>query len=75
MAWRCPALQQDFSRHVQAHTDREGTEMTLSALWQLYRELYVPHQHAPRQLLDYRTESQADGGLLLWPASRPSTGL
>ncbi len=69
------ALQQDFSRHVQAHTDREGTEMTLSALWQLYRELYGPHQHAPRQLLDYRTESQADGGLLLWARVQTVDGI
>lgn len=59
-------LQQDFSRHVQAQTDREGNEMTLSALWQLFRTLYGPHQTAPRQLLDYRTESQADGSLRLW---------
>lgn len=58
-------LQQDFSRHVQARTDRDGNEMTLSALWQLFRELYGPHQTAPRQLLDYRSESQADGTLHL----------
>ena len=60
------ALQQDFSRHVQLKTDRERSEMTLSALWQLYRELYGPHSFAALQLLDYRTESQADGGLQLW---------
>ncbi|MEG1211486.1 MAG: 2-isopropylmalate synthase [Leclercia sp.] len=60
------ALQQDFSRHVQLKTDREGSEMTLSALWQLYRELYGPHSFAPLQLLEYRTESQPDGGLQLW---------
>ncbi len=58
-------LQQDFSRHVQLQTDRDGNEMTLSALWQLFRELYGPHQLAVRQLLDYRSESQADGGLSL----------
>lgn len=58
-------LQQDFSRHVQARTDRDGNEMTQSALWQMFRELYGPHQTAPRQLLDYRSESQADGTLHL----------
>ena len=58
-------LQQNFSRHVQARTDRDGNEMTLSALWQLFRELYGPHQTAPRQLLDYRSESLADGTLHL----------
>lgn len=58
-------LQQDFSRHVQAQTDREGNEMTLSALWQLFRDLYGPHQISERQLLDYRSESQPDGALSL----------
>jgi len=69
------ALQQDFSRHVQAHTYREGNEMTLSALWQLYRELYGPHQLAPRQLLDYRTESQPDGGLVLSARVQTAEGI
>lgn len=59
------SLQQDFSRHVQAQTDREGCEMTLSAIWQLFRSLYGPHQPAQRQLLDYRSESQAEGILSL----------
>ncbi|MGB7800813.1 2-isopropylmalate synthase [Buttiauxella sp.] len=58
-------LQQDFSRHVQEQTDRDGNEMTLTALWQLFRKLYGPHQLAERQLLDYRSESQAEGGLSL----------
>lgn len=58
-------LQQDFSHHVQVQTDRHGNEMTLTALWQLFRDLYGPHQLAPRQLLDYRSESHADGTLQL----------
>ena len=58
-------LQQDFSRHVQEQTDRDGNEMTLNALWQLFRKLYGPHQLADRQLLEYRSESQTEGGLSL----------
>lgn len=58
-------LQQDFSHHVQVQTDRHGNEMTLTALWQLFRDLYGPHQLAERQLLDYRSESHADGTLQL----------
>jgi len=59
------SLQQDFSRHVQLQTDRDGNEMTLSALWQLFRKLYGPQQLAGRQLLDYRSESQTEGVLSL----------
>lgn len=58
-------LQQDFSHHVQVQTDRHGNEMTLTALWQLFRDLYGSHQLASRQLLDYRSESHADGTLQL----------
>jgi len=58
-------LQQDFSRHVQARTDRDGTEMTLTAIWQLFRELYGPYKVAVRQLMDYRSESQGEGLLSL----------
>lgn len=58
-------LQQDFSHHVQVQTDRHGNEMTLTVLWQLFRNLYGPHQIAERQLLDYRSESHEDGTLQL----------
>lgn len=58
-------LQQDFSHHVQQETDRHGNEMTLSALWTLFRSLYGPFAHNERQLLDYRTASEADGTLNL----------
>lgn len=68
-------LQQDFSRHVQMQTDRDGHEMTLSALWQLFRTLYGPHQTAPRQLLDYRTESQTNGSLRLWARVQTHDGI
>jgi len=68
-------LQQDFSRHVQAETDRQGNEMTLTALWTLFRTLYGPHQHASRQLLDYRSESQADGVLQLFARLQTPEGI
>jgi len=51
------ALQQAFSRHVQMISDQSGREMTLARVWQLFRQLYGPHEQARYQLLDYRTES------------------
>ncbi|WP_241613350.1 2-isopropylmalate synthase [Rosenbergiella epipactidis] len=54
------ALQQAFSRQVQMITDQSGREMTLAQVWQLFRQLYGPHEQATYQLLDYRTESLKD---------------
>lgn len=68
-------LQQDFSRHVQAQTDCDGNEMTQAALWHLFRELYGPHSVARYQLLDYRSESQADGILNLWARVQAHHGI
>lgn len=58
------ALQQVFSRHVQTSTDQSGREMTLAQVWQLFRQLYGPHEQATHQLLDYRTESLNDNRIL-----------
>ena len=68
-------LQQDFSHHVQRQTDRHGHEMTLTALWQLFRELYGPHPLAEYQLLDYRSESYADGALQLVAKTQTPEGI
>lgn len=54
-------LQQDFSQHVQTQTDRGGHEMTLADIWYLFRSLYIRHQTAGWQLLEYRNESLEDG--------------
>ena len=59
------ALQQDFSQHVQREADRHGREMTLNAVWQLFRTRYRLVAQPPLALLDYRSESQQDGQLRL----------
>jgi len=59
------ALQQDFSQHVQHETDTHGKEMTQNALWQLFRARYGLVAEPPLALLDYKSESQADGQLAL----------
>lgn len=55
------ALQQDFSQHVQQETDSHGREMTLNALWQLFRTRYGLVPQPPLALLDYKSESQQNG--------------
>lgn len=59
------ALQQDFSQHVQRETDSHGREMTLNALWQLFRTRYGLAPQPPLSLRDYRSESQQNGRLKL----------
>ncbi|WP_024561159.1 2-isopropylmalate synthase [Franconibacter pulveris 601] len=59
------ALQQDFSQHVQRETDSHGREMTLNALWQLFRTRYGLVPQPPLALRDYRSESQQNGRLKL----------
>ncbi len=58
-------LQQDFSLHVQRETDAHGREMTLSALWQLFRSRYRLVPQPPLALKEYRSESQQNGQLQL----------
>ncbi|MEQ4530014.1 MAG: 2-isopropylmalate synthase [Mixta sp.] len=59
------ALQQDFSQRVQQASDRSGKEMTLTALWQLFRQAYGLHDAVPLTLHSYRTQSAGAGELLL----------
>jgi len=58
-------LQQDFSLHVQRETDAHGREMTLSALWQLFRSRYRLVPQPPLALKEYKSESQHNGQLRL----------
>ena len=55
------ALQQDFSQHVQRETDAHGREMTLNALWQLFRTRYRLVPQPPLALKEYKSESQQNG--------------
>ena len=59
------ALQQDFSQHVQRETDAHGREMTLNALWQLFRTRYRLVPQPPLALKEYKSESQQNGQLQL----------
>ena len=59
------ALQQDFSQHVQRETDAHGREMTLNALWQLFRTRYRLVAQPPLALKEYKSESQQNGQLQL----------
>lgn len=59
------ALQQDFSLRVQQASDRSGKEMTLTALWQLFRQAYGLHDAVPLKLQSYHTQSASAGELLL----------
>lgn len=59
------ALQQDFSQHVQRETDAHGREMTLNALWQLFRTRYRLVPQPPLALKEYKSESQQNGQLKL----------
>ncbi|MGK9174083.1 2-isopropylmalate synthase [Yokenella regensburgei] len=59
------ALQQDFSQFVQQEADAHGKEMTQNAVWQRFRERYGLMAQPPIALVNYKSESQEDGQLLL----------
>jgi 2-isopropylmalate synthase len=41
-------FQIEFARHVQAHTDASGAEVTAAQLWSLFQDLYLTPAAAPR---------------------------
>lgn len=47
-------LQIDFARHVQAHTDESGAEVTAAELFELFEAAYLDHG-GPVQLKDWHT--------------------
>ena len=56
-------LQVEFSRAVQAYTDRHGGEMSAQALWDLFSGEYLQPAEASVQLIEYHLlESAPPGG-------------
>ena len=64
-------LQQHFSQHVQQQADEQGGEMTQTAIWQLFRQLYGLSSPAIA-MSDYR--SQSEGGELIFQAEIEHSG-
>lgn len=50
-------LQIDFSEKVKAHTNNSGCEISLSDVWQLFRESYGVVALPDLQLVEYKSES------------------
>ncbi|SHO59328.1 2-isopropylmalate synthase [Vibrio quintilis] len=55
------ALQIDFSEKVKAFTHHSGCEMSLKAIWQLFRESYGVVDKPGLHLMAYQSQSQAEG--------------
>ena len=52
-------MQIDLARHVQAHTDRTGSEVTAAELWEIFEGAYLHDAASGIELVDYRI---ADAG-------------
>ncbi|UNB55371.1 2-isopropylmalate synthase [Mycolicibacterium sp. YH-1] len=57
-------LQIDFARHVQAHADDTGEEITAAELFDLFEATYFD-AHGPVELKDWRTGSDTDTEITL----------
>lgn len=57
-------LQIDFARHVQAHTDSSGAEVTAADLYELFEAVYLDHD-GPVELKDWRTSSDETTEIVL----------
>ena len=65
-------LQIDFARHVQAHTDDTGAEVTAAELYELFESAYLDGQ-GPVELKDWRTGSDESTEITLGVDGRADT--
>jgi 2-isopropylmalate synthase len=58
-------LQVEFSRVVQAHTDRHGGEMSAAEIWQLFAQSYLDNDHPVRYVEHHLFEHGSAQGIRL----------